>query len=929
MPYIGNTIRAADDYRLIDDISSGFNGSETCFALQVAGSAPVPFPKSPQQVLISVNGVIQEPDPTGSSGFNLVGTNIVFSSAPTNGHAFFGIIYATADYLNAGGNFPSGSLGAPSITFIGDENTGLYRKSGGSVGFVSDATEIANFDSNGITISSGNIIIPDSIIHNGDTNTKIRFPSADTISAETAGSEALRITSTGRLGINETNPGHKLVVGGDIGVGFTTPNDAARQLNFNVNRGSAGDTLANINWQWNSKFVAQIRGIAGSDTTNKDDAHLAFFTSAANNLVERMRITRAGVVNIGAGANESGLTPLLHLNKAASAATAYLHITNTDSGITNNDGFVLGFNGSNDALVFNKENTPMRFATNGSERMRINTAGSVLIGTTSDSIFNDTSGGGFNLKAGGQLVIAKQATSAADPLVWLNDTGQTTNKSIVFAQDGSEKANIGLAGNDATITVNGSERMRIDSSGRLLIGTTSTDDYDGFNSTLQVTGGTGDASSITVSRFSNNGSGANLILAKSRTGTIGNNAVLQAGDNIGNIQFHGNDGSGFHDAAMIKVDVASGVGNNDVPADLIFSVNGGTTGVTERMRIASSGNVGIGVTDADESLEVNGAIAGNGLKIGRANNVYPVIQRHTAGAGSQTLTITAGAGLAAGSTSAPTFNDALNGAAIRIGGGPPTTDTFGGGISYIANGHTSPNNPGTGNQHVFYRRTAVDTFTEACRIDHHGGLRINSTGTVTADELFSVQEDGTAHELLGLRINSQSHTKDLITMVHVANSGDRVFLRFKRTGSLTNVGNINTNTTITAFNTSSDYRLKENEVLISDGITRLKQLKPYRFNFKIEPDKKVDGFYAHEVSSIIPEAVTGQKDAMEVETYYKEGDTLPEGKSVGDPKTYSTTKIEPQGLDYAKFTPLLTAALQEEIAKREALEARVAALESA
>ena len=136
MPYIGNTIRAADDYRLIDDISSGFNGSTTSFALQVAGSAPVPFPKSPQQVLISVNGVIQEPDPTGASGFNLVGTNIVFSSAPTNGHAFFGIIYATADYLNAGGNFPAGALGSPSITFIGDENTGLYRKGSGSVGFV-------------------------------------------------------------------------------------------------------------------------------------------------------------------------------------------------------------------------------------------------------------------------------------------------------------------------------------------------------------------------------------------------------------------------------------------------------------------------------------------------------------------------------------------------------------------------------------------------------------------------------------------------------------------------------------------------------------------------------------------------------------------------------------------------------------------------
>ena len=93
MPYIGNDIRANEDYKIIDDISSGFNGSATSFALQVGGSAPVPFPKYEQQLLISVNGVIQEPDPSGSAGFSLSGTNIVFSSAPTNGHAFFGIIY--------------------------------------------------------------------------------------------------------------------------------------------------------------------------------------------------------------------------------------------------------------------------------------------------------------------------------------------------------------------------------------------------------------------------------------------------------------------------------------------------------------------------------------------------------------------------------------------------------------------------------------------------------------------------------------------------------------------------------------------------------------------------------------------------------------------------------------------------------------------
>jgi len=197
MPYIGNTIRAADDYRLIDDISSGFNGSATSFALQVAGSAPVPFPKSPQQILVSVNGVIQEPDPTGASGFNLVGTNIVFSSAPTNGHAFFGIIYATADYLNAGGNFPSGSTGAPSLTFIGDEDTGIYRKGSGSVGFVSNSTEIANTDSNGITISSGDLILGD--------NRKAKFGASADLQIYHGGTNSIVQNSTGDLYLKNTN----------------------------------------------------------------------------------------------------------------------------------------------------------------------------------------------------------------------------------------------------------------------------------------------------------------------------------------------------------------------------------------------------------------------------------------------------------------------------------------------------------------------------------------------------------------------------------------------------------------------------------------------------------------------------------------------------------------------------------------------------
>ena len=139
-------------------------------------------------------------------------------------------------------------------------------------------------------------------------------------------------------------------------------------------------------------------------------------------------------------------------------------------------------------------------------------------------------------------------------------------------------------------------------------------------------------------------------------------------------------------------------------------------------------------------------------------------------------------------------------------------------------------------------------------------------------------------------------------------------------------GAISVSPTGVSYNTTSDYRLKENVVALSDGITRFKQLKPYRFNFIAEPSVLHDGFFAHEVSSIVPSAVSGEKDATEIR-YYEEGDILPSGKVIGDIKDENS--VVPQSLDYAKIVPLITAALQESIAKIEVLETKVAALEAA
>ena len=143
------------------------------------------------------------------------------------------------------------------------------------------------------------------------------------------------------------------------------------------------------------------------------------------------------------------------------------------------------------------------------------------------------------------------------------------------------------------------------------------------------------------------------------------------------------------------------------------------------------------------------------------------------------------------------------------------------------------------------------------------------------------------------------------------------------------VGSVSTNGSATSFNTSSDYRLKENVVTDWDATSRLKQLKPSRFNFKADKDTTVDGFLAHEVSSIVPEAITGTKDeTIDLGTIKtKDGNIVeedaPESKAdKGEGQTWTKTKTENvyQSIDQSKLVPLLVKTIQE-------LEARIAKLE--
>ena len=123
-------------------------------------------------------------------------------------------------------------------------------------------------------------------------------------------------------------------------------------------------------------------------------------------------------------------------------------------------------------------------------------------------------------------------------------------------------------------------------------------------------------------------------------------------------------------------------------------------------------------------------------------------------------------------------------------------------------------------------------------------------------------------------------------------------VRFCYAGAET--GSISTNGSATSYNTTSDYRLKENIVPMQDGLNNLIKIKPVNFNFIKDKNFKVDGFIAHEVNEVVPAAVTGLKDAV-----YEED---------GQPRY--------QSLDNSKLIPLIVAAIQELSAKVTALEAK-------
>ena len=213
-------------------------------------------------------------------------------------------------------------------------------------------------------------------------------------------------------------------------------------------------------------------------------------------------------------------------------------------------------------------------------------------------------------------------------------------------------------------------------------------------------------------------------------------------------------------------------------------------------------------------------------------------------------------------------------------------DSSSSGIGYLA---TETNHP------LLFRTNN----TERMRIDSSGNLLVGTTSTTTQTDGFRVFPTGSDGGTLVECFNDDNGT----ALIVGRGGGNGEAVRFYR-GS-TEVGSIDVTTTSTSYGTSSDYRLKENVTDVTDGITRVKQLSPKRFNFIADADTTVDGFLAHEAQAVVPEAVTGTHNEVD-----------DDGNAVM------------QGIDQSKLVPLLTAALKEAITKIETLETENTAIKA-
>jgi len=837
-----------------------------------------------------------------------------------------------------------------------DSTSGTLDVNGGLVRIVGDASNIAQ-----LVLSEGNpdnhVILEYDGTGSGATNYFHIYSSIDTWMQK---GDSLNIQpSTGRVSIGNTSFDEVFHVTGNIKTDslklpFTggilgTIGQYFGSLQIRTNAGGAielgGDgtgTVQNDVFVKNGKFIVE-NGSVGIGTT-----------TPSHKLTVR---TSGDVYSADFYQSDSGTDKYnaIRVRGAMTSAVGYYGIGGSTTGNTSfRDAFVVGTQSAHS----------LNLATNDTARMTINSAGNVGIGTTSpshkltvsgDTYLNGKVGIGitptttWDLRIRGQYPLQLSSSSSVAKFEFyadLNENRYLNGAKIVgYNQDlsidtNSSSYDILLANNGGNVgigTTSPSHKLHVNGNIRiagvgesLLFDTTGADasngirtinDYEtviynnrgvaGFavigNSSIRLGFGTSYTAAQSIIYIPSSGnvgigttSPAEKLDVAGKIRTTGRNysygqfnhhieLVEDTGSGyLGNVNQSIYLSNGSYFGAQIYNVSATQTGLSTIylesTGNILFLNQTFTAGVstvtaTEKMRINANGNVGIGTTSPQAKLEVQGS----------APYIFITDDTETE-SGIVFRDLQAGYSQAA----AIKFSSSDNKLRFNVNDTDAVRMTIGtDGFVGIGNDNPGYNLDVTGDARIT-SRVGINT-TPGGSGDEQAKLRI--IGSAYGDKCFYFQGSGLSS--VGF-IEMPSNCAG-VTFENNGASGQSAF-SFKY-GS-TFVGSVAINSTTTSYNTTSDYRLKENLTDITDGIERLKQLKPKRFNF-IGHEQVVDGFVAHEAQAVVPESVTGEKDGVDYN---------------GEP--------EYQGIDQAKLVPLLTAALQEAVAKIEALEQRILTLEN-
>jgi hypothetical protein len=584
----------------------------------------------------------------------------------------------------------------------------------------------------------------------------------------------------------------------------------------------------------------------------------------------------------------------------------------------------LFFSGDANSGLYSPGADQVAISTNGTGRLFVDANGNVQIGS------NTSTGARVDITASSDIFSFGSASRRL--YAWADSGGVSLLNADSQTGDGFY---IDEAGSNIRFWTGSTERMRLDSSGRLGLGTSSP------LGTLSVGNHANDVGQL--------------------------NDVFVSGDKVNadgyfaRLMFRNSNQSGGSTASVR----GERSGDNFGTALTFYTQAAGSSGDgTEKLRITPAGNVGIGTTSPSRKLEVSDAGVDNFIRVNSNgatktgiefassatvysqlyfNNVAPydlsLLQQYTTGSlifgtnNTERARIDSSGRLLVGTSSAETWFGSL--AQIQAAGSEASftairnQNTDSGAYLFLGKSRGTTANSTTIVQNndqlggiIFLAADGVNNRTQAASIysyvdgtpgagDMPGRLVFSTTadGASSPTERMRITSDGS------VIINGDSSTAGARFAVlggsatsacfSVESTNTSAFGAIKFRNGNGEIGSISFFNSGVNYNTSSDYRLKENVAPLTGAIDRVNDLQVHRFNFIADPDKTVDGFIAHEAQAVVPECVTGEKDAVDDD---------------GNP-VY-------QGIDQSKLVPLLTAALQEALAEIESLKARVTALEA-